>query len=48
MEAVAETPDLDEGAFRRASDAAVLQALASDDIETRACKPVGAKQRFGD
>ena len=33
MEAIAETPDLDEGAFRRASDAAVTQALASDDIE---------------
>ena len=33
MEAIAETPDLDEGAFRRASDAAVIQALASDDIE---------------
>ena len=33
MEATAETPNLDEGAFRRASDAAVVQALASDDIE---------------
>src|SRR3712207_2297311 len=33
MEAIAETPDLDEGAFRRASNAAMAQALASDDIE---------------
>ena len=33
MEAIETTPDLDEGAFRRASDAAVVQALASDDIE---------------
>ena len=33
MEATEQTPDLVEGAFRRASDAAVIQALASDDIE---------------
>ena len=33
MEAIETTPDLDEGAFRRASDAAVVQVLASDDIE---------------
>src|SRR3712207_5967065 len=33
MEAIETTPDLNEGAFRRASDAAVVQALASDDIE---------------
>ncbi len=32
MEAIETIPDLDEGAFRRASDAAVVQALASDDI----------------
>ena len=33
MEAIETTPDLDEGAFRQASDAAVIQALASDDVE---------------
>src|SRR3712207_6851817 len=33
MEAIETIPDLDEGAFRRASDAAVTQALDSDDIE---------------
>ncbi len=34
MEAIEKTPDLDDGAFRRASDAAMIQALASDDVET--------------
>ena len=33
MEAIETTLDLNEGAFRRASDAAVIQALASDDVE---------------